>query len=260
MANVNILYKMSTKLRDDITNIIQNNHITSDMTYTHIGMYDSILISLKGTYRKSAIVKMLPQVDEINYEGDVKDSKIIFVELLSATGQVISFIEGVLDDPDKKLYELNNEVKSLKEKNTKLEKINILNSENLNKYIKAEEFPVSEEISNKVSKELLPTLQDALRAYGAGSYTACVCVCRNIIQGLVQEQCVKENIKESGLNKQINALILNKNIKQKHNQTLLDTVATIGHRSAHPTTEVFKKEKASLVLNGLLILIDEVFT
>ena len=260
MANVNILYKMATKLRDDINNIIKNDYITDDMTYTHIEMYDSILLSLKRTYRKSTIVKILPSVDEINYSGDVKEAKIIFVELLSAIGQVISFIDGVLDEPDKKLYELNNEVKSLKEKNSELENINLLNSESFNKYIKAEEFPVSEEILNKMPKELLPTLHDALRAYGAGSYTACVCVCRNIIQGLVEEQCVQEGIKENGLKKKIDALISNKNIKQKHNQTLLDTVATLGHRSAHPTTEVFKKEKASLVLNGLLILIDEVFT
>lgn len=260
MANVDILYKMTIKLRDDITNIIKNNYITSDMTYAHIEMYDSILISLKRTYRKSTIVRRLPQIEELNDPDDINEPKTIFVELLSATGQVLSFIEGVLDDPDKKLDELNNEIKSLKEKNSELEKVNILNSESLNKYIKADEFPISNEILSKVSEKLVPTLQDALSAYGAGSYTACVCVCRNIIQGLVQEQCDKEDIKENGLKKQIAALTSKKKIEQEHNRTILATVTTLGNRSAHPTTEVFTKEKASLVLNGLLILIDEVFT
>lgn len=76
---------------------------------------------------------------------------------------------------------------------------------------------------------------------------------------MVQEQCAKEGIKENGLNKQIEALISNKKIKEKHHQDLLKVVSILGNRSAHPTTEIFTKEKASLVLNGLMILIDEVF-
>ncbi|MCK5317635.1 MAG: DUF4145 domain-containing protein [Anaerolineales bacterium] len=261
MKDAYVLYKMSLKLCDDLIATLNHKSFSYNAAVTNISIYNKIILNLKEAFPNSEIVRTFQQTPQFKeYIRRNDNYRYKFIQLISMTGQITSFLEATLDDPIRKMEILSDEIKSLKEKNSELEKINILNSENLNKYIKAEEFPVSEEISSKVPKELLPTLQDALRAYGAGSYTACVCVCRNIIQGLVEEQCVQEGIKENGLKKKIDALISNKNIKQKHNQTLLDTVATLGHRSAHPTTEVFKKEKASLVLNGLLILIDEVFT
>ena len=261
MKDAYVLYKMSLKLCDDLIATLNHKSYSYNTASTNIYLYNNLLEYIKNTFPDSDIIRRYGYIQPLKeYTNRVDNYEYKFVQLISYTGQLESFLEATLNDPISKIEMLSDEINILKEKNTKLEKVNILNSESFNKYIKAEEFPVSEEILNKMPKELLPTLHDALRAYGAGSYTACVCVCRNIIQGLVEEQCVKEDIKENGLNKKINALISNKNIKQKHNQTLLDTVATIGHRSAHPTTEVFKKEKASLVLNGLLILIDEVFT
>lgn len=255
---------MASQLRTDATNLKNNQFIDVETTNTHIQMYNNIRGNIVKKFPDSSIANNLPYLS-MSYSQDPlfrgqPNTHETFTKLISVTGQVIAFLEAILEDPDKKFEALNNEIFVLKEKNLKIEGFNRITSESLNKYIKAEEFPVSEEILGKIPKDILPTLHDALRAYGAGSYTASVCVCRNIIQGLVQEQCAKEDIKENGLNKQIEALISTKKIKQKHNQTLLDTVATLGHRSAHPTTEVFTKEKAALVLNGLLILIDEVFT
>jgi hypothetical protein len=247
---------MASKLRHDVFNIINSDRSTYGSAAAYIQSYHNILDNISKMFPSSNIIKNLPK---LSYNYSSSDSS-LFIELYSATGQVVSFLEGVLDDPDEKIKRLSDEINQIKEENLKLEELNKITSESLNRFIHAEEFPISEKILSKIPKDIAPTLHDAFSAYGAGSYTACVCVCRNIIQGLVQEQCAKESIRENGLDKQIKSLISIKKIKQRHNQTLLDTVATLGHRSAHPTSEVFTKEKASLVLNGLMILIDEVFT
>lgn len=251
---------MASQLRKDVESIIEEDYFDLISAAAHVYMYHTIRRNIARMYPNSSIARTLPEITDYSDIMDETSAKPMLVELLSTTGQVVAFLVAVIGDPDKKIDKLNAEIKLLKENTLKLEDINKLTSESLNKYIKAEEFPVSEEIWSKIPKDISSTLHDALRAYGAGSYTVSVCVCRNIIQSLVQEQCAKEGITENGLNKQIEALITGKKIKQKHNQTILDTVATLGHRSAHPTTEVFTKEKAGLVLNGLLILIDEVFT
>lgn len=249
---------MALQLRADTIGIINSGECQDISPNTYIGHYNDIKSHLLQLFNESNIVRSLPFINIFNYSRTTYKSG--FFDVHSAIGQATSFLEGVLDEPDKKIEALNDEIVRIKKENLKLEELNKITSESLNRFIKTEEFPISEKILGKIPKDISTTLLDALCAYNAGSYTGCVCVCRNIIQGLVQEQCSKENIKENGLHKQIEALISRKIIKQKHNQTLLDTVATLGHRSAHPTTEVFTKEKASLVLNGLLILIDEVFT
>lgn len=257
MNDAYAIYKMASQLRNDMVNIINSGRANDNSPGINIKIYNNIRENMLKLFANYDIVKNLPVIFSPNF-GHQYQSK--YIEIVSATGQIMSFLAAFVRDPDEEINGLKNEIKLLQERNSKLIELHKLNSESLNKYIKAEEFPISENIWTKIPTDVSPTLHDALRAYGAGSYTASVCVCRNIIQGLVQEQCAKEGIKENGLNKQIEALILAKKIKQKHNQTLLDTVATLGHRSAHPTTEVFTKEKAALVLNGLLILIDEVFT
>ena len=252
------ILKMTNQLRNDVLGIINRNRLTFPTPYLQIEMYNNILTILPKKFPESDIVKSFRKITIPNF-GNEYESK--FFEVYSATGQLISFLGASIGDPDKEIKDLNTNISVLEDKNKMLEEINKLGVENLNKYINAEAFPVAKEIWNKIPKDLASTLQDAIRAYAAGSYTACVCVCRNIIEGLVQELCTKEGIKmENGLNKKIEALIENKKITEKHHQNLLKAVSVFGNRSAHPTTEVFTKEKASLVLNGLLILIDEVFT
>ena len=250
------LFKMASQLRKDTINLINIGHASSNSPNSQISLYNNIRKNLKDIHNGSTIVKSLPIIDRIEYSFDYKSK---WIELSTATGQMTSFLSAVLGDPDEKNNRLKNKIDLLEENKSKLEDNNKIISESLNKYINSDEFSISEEILNNVPKNITSTLHDALRSYVAGSYTGCVCVCRKIIEGLVQEQCTKEGIKENGLNKQINALISIKNIDKKHNQTLLNTVTALGHRSAHPTTEIFTKEKASLVLNGLLILMEEEF-
>ena len=249
------LFKMASQLRKDTVNLINARHASNYSPDSHINLYNNIRNNLKEIYGESTIVKSLPIIEVPQYF----DYRSKWIELSTAIGQITSFLSAILGDPDEKINSLKNEINLLEENKSKLEDNNRIISESLNKYINSDDFSISEEILNNVPKDITSTLHDALRAYVAGSYTGCVCVCRKIIEGLVQEQCTNEGIKENGLNKQINALISIKNIEKKHNQTLLNTITALGNRSAHPTTEVFTKEKASLVLNGLLVLMEEVF-
>ena len=251
------LLKMASQLRKDTVNLMNVGYASVNSPNSLISLYNNIRENLEKLYNESTIVKSLPIIDQARSSYEYKSK---YIELSTATAQITSFLSAVLGNPDKKIDSLKNEINLLEEKKSQLEEINKTISESLNKYIKSDEFSISDDILNNIPKDISSTLQDALRAYGAGSYTGCVCVCRNIIEGLVQEQCTKEGIKENGLNRQINALISVKKIEQKHNQTLLNTLTVLGNRSAHSTTEIFTKEKASLVLNGLLILMEEVFT
>lgn len=247
---------MATQLRKDTLSLINAKYASSISPNSHINLYNNIRKNLGNLYHKSTIVKNLPIIEETLYSSTYKSK---WIELSAATGQITSFLSATLSDPDEKINRLKNQINLLEENKSKLEDNNRIISESLNKYINSDDFSISEDVLNNVPKEISSILHDALRAYVAGSYTGCVCVCRKIIEGLVQEQCAKEGIKENGLNKQIKALISIKNIDKKHNQTLLNTITALGNRSAHPTTEFFTKEKASLVLNGLLILMEEEF-
>lgn len=247
---------MATQLRKDILSLINARYTSDNSPNPHINLYNNIRNGLENVYDESVIVKSLPIVDTALHSFKYKSK---WIELSAATGQITSFLSAVLDDPDEKINRLKSEINLLEENKSKLEDNNRIISESLNKYINSDDFSISEDVLNNVPKEISSILHDALRAYVAGSYTGCVCVCRKIIESLVQEQCAKEGIKENGLNKQIKALISIKNIDKKHNETLLNTITALGNRSAHPTTEFFTKEKASLVLNGLLILMEEEF-
>ena len=45
----------------------------------------------------------------------------------------------------------------------------------------------------------------------------------------------------------------------KHQQKLAEVGEFFRHRSAHPTTEVFDREKTTLILTALVILVRELF-
>ena len=140
-----VLYKMASQLRKDISEIINSRRARNCNSNINIMLYNNIRTNLLVIYDDSDIVKRLPVIHSniYNRESD-------FLELLSASGQIISFLSVVLGDPDKKFDKLRNEINILKEKNLKLEESNKLISESLNKYIKSYKFSVSEDFWNNV--------------------------------------------------------------------------------------------------------------
>jgi hypothetical protein len=61
------------------------------------------------------------------------------------------------------------------------------------------------------------------------------------------------------LKAQIEKLVEMGIIKSKHHSSIIDLSKFFGHRAAHPTTEVFDRNKANLVLSSLFIIVEEVF-
>lgn len=104
----------------------------------------------------------------------------------------------------------------------------------------------------------LKLMHEAVVACSVGAYTACVCICRNILQEMIQDLCKKNSVSGGSLKDQINKLVEKNVIKTKQHSQLIEVATIFGNRAAHPTTETFNKEKASLLLNTLTIINNEV--
>ncbi len=102
-------------------------------------------------------------------------------------------------------------------------------------------------------------MNEALDSYSVGAYTACICICRALLESLVQELCKTNSVSEGTLKKQLEVLIEKKIIKEENHSVLLEVAKFYGIRAAHPTTEVIGKEKANLVLSSLFIINEELF-
>lgn len=121
------------------------------------------------------------------------------------------------------------------------------------------DYSVDEYKLKMFSGNNLKLINEAIDAYSVGAYTACICVCRNILQKLIQQLCKENSIKGGSLESQITQLVDAKIITNKYHSQLIDVAKFFGHRAAHPTTEVFSKEKASLILSSLFIINEDLF-
>jgi hypothetical protein len=100
-------------------------------------------------------------------------------------------------------------------------------------------------------------IKEALDSYSVGAYTACTCVCRTILQDLIQKLCRENSISEGSLKAQIDKLIEKNIIRESHHSNLLEITKFFGNRASHPTTEVFDRDKANLILSSLFIINEE---
>jgi len=121
------------------------------------------------------------------------------------------------------------------------------------------DYPVDHTKLKTFEGNNLKLINEALGSYSIGAYTACICVCRNILQKLVKMLCETNAISKPSLSTQIEELVNKGIIKSNHHSLILEIAKIFGHRAAHPTTEVFNKEKANLVLSALFIINEEVF-
>ncbi len=74
----------------------------------------------------------------------------------------------------------------------------------------------------------LKLIKEALDSYSVGAYTACICVCRNILQDLVQKICKANSIEERSLKAQIEKLVEKRIVKSTHHSLLLDLKKSLG--------------------------------
>ena len=199
----------------------------------------------------------LPKLSDMTHSHLTKSS---LMEVISVLRQIKAFLGAASGRKANELNKLNSLIEQLQEENTSLKKKEeqyldiIKNSRNRSDY------GVDQEKLGKFHGTNLKLINEALDSYSVGAYTACICVCRNILQDLVQKLCQANSISEGSLGAQIEKLVENKTIKSSHHSLLIELSKFFGHRAAHPTTEVFNKEKASLVLSALFIINEEVFS
>ncbi|MCK5600867.1 DUF4145 domain-containing protein [Candidatus Pacearchaeota archaeon] len=191
----------------------------------------------------------------LNYESYPDRSDLMVA--ISILRQMKSFLANASGQKLKEAEELILENKRCNNRIADYERKEKTYLEIIKKSKTASEYVTDEEKLKLFSENNLMLIKEALDSYSVGAYTACACVCRTILQELVQKLCKKNNISEGSLKSQINKLVENKVIKKEHHPSLLDITKFFGHRASHPTTEIFDRTKANLVLSSLFILNEE---
>jgi hypothetical protein len=132
----------------------------------------------------------------------------------------------------------------------------------LREMVRGFETPSQFEVEDAVLDKLMPLerrrLLEAAQAYRVNAWTPAAAVCGMILEGRLQEMCRQNDIRLGGMSAMIVRL---------GEAGLLhgyyDKLAQIGeffrHRATHPTSEEFDREKTTLILTSLIILIRDLF-
>lgn len=248
-----ILRNMLTSLRDDANDSYDLGKY--DICYYFIDEYNRLLnkvSKLEGceighfvslsypTYRSAESTHLLKAISSIN-------KLIAFLESIGGQSEEkIRFLKALIESQNQQINELKNKEDALLEISRKSRS--------------SKAYPINEDKLRIFDPATLNLFCEALDSYSVGAYTACCCVGRNLIQHFVQRLCKENSIKEGSLDSQIKKLVEMKIIELEHHSELLDVVKFFGHRSAHPTTEVFSQEKANLMISTILILNEEIFS
>jgi hypothetical protein len=120
------------------------------------------------------------------------------------------------------------------------------------------QFEVSEQVLDRLSSLERTRLLEAIQAYRVNAWTPSAATCGMILEGWLKRLCHDNGIRPGGMRAMIVRL---------GEAGLLhgyyDKLAQIGeffrHRATHPTTEEFDREKATLILTSLVLLIRDLF-
>ncbi len=117
---------------------------------------------------------------------------------------------------------------------------------------------VPEEVLDKLNPLERTRLLEAIQAYRVNAWTPTAAVCGMILEGWLQRRCRENGIPVGSMRSMIEQLGKAGLLHGYH-----DKLAQIGeffrHRATHPTSEEFDREKATLILTSLIILIRDLF-
>ncbi|MDD5503531.1 MAG: DUF4145 domain-containing protein [Candidatus Thermoplasmatota archaeon] len=246
-----ILLNIATTLLDTTINAYKNRNVefynyAADET-------NKITLKIKQSAYKS------PYDFQQLYHSSYPDQSDL-MKIISNLRMIVSFLDNVTGNKDKKIERLNSENAELRKemKNTSEKEKEYL--EIIKQSRSKSDYIVSDDQIAKFDGNNMKLINEALDSYSIGAYTACICVCRNILQDMVNKLCAKNNISEGSLKSQIEKLVENGIIKSDHHGSMLTLSKFFGIRAAHPTTEVLNKEKANLVLSSIFIINEELFS
>jgi hypothetical protein len=119
-------------------------------------------------------------------------------------------------------------------------------------------FEVPEEALAKLEPLERTRLLEAIQAYRVGAWTPAAAVCGMILEGWLQRLCRENGLPLGGMRTMIERLGEVGLLHGYH-----DKLAQIGeffrHRATHPTSEEFDREKTTLIMTSLIILIRDLF-
>ena len=251
-----VLYRMAVQLRKDL---VSHNNTIGDSYEADLA--DSCMFYIDFTDRYEELRK--------HYENVIIDKSSIHLPILKvysgfgdvnfAVGQMISGLEGIFKNPLEENKKLKNEIKSLNNKKSDLESQLSSLSKTIEKFVDTEDFKIDEKKIKGIPSEIQDLFYEALNTYRNGCYIACCLMCGRILEALVKDACDKTNIKFSGLGDGIKGLKAAGCLGGKPHDGLMSLSKYYRDKVAHPTSEVFGKDKAKWFLSSLLILIDELF-
>jgi hypothetical protein len=124
------------------------------------------------------------------------------------------------------------------------------------------ETPSHFEVDDKVLAKLEPLekirLLEAIQAYRVNAWTATAAVCGMILEGRLQRLCRANHIPTGSINAMIQRLG-EAGLLRGYFEQLARVGEFFRHRAAHPTSEIFDREKTTLILTCLVLLVREVF-
>lgn len=119
-------------------------------------------------------------------------------------------------------------------------------------------FEVQDEVLDKLDPLERNRLLEAVQAYRVNAWTPAAAACGMILEGRLQTLCRTNGLPPGGMSEMIRRLG-----EAGFLHSYYDDLAKIGgffrNRAAHPTTEEFDREKTTLVLTSLVILIRDLF-
>ena len=251
-----VLCRMAVQLRKDLA-----SHYNT--------ISDSNLADLAGN--SIFYIDFADRYEELrkHYENVIIDKSSIHLPILKGVpgfgdmnfvvGQMISGLEGIFRNPLEENEKLKNEIKRLNNKKSDLESQLSSLSKTIEKFVDTEDFKIDENKIKGIPSDIQSLFYEALNTYRNGCYIACCLMCGKIFEALVKDACDKNDIKFSGLGNGINDLKTAGCLGGKHHDDLMSVFKYYRDKVAHPTSEVFGKDKAKWFLSSLLILIDELF-
>lgn len=132
----------------------------------------------------------------------------------------------------------------------------------LNEMLASLKTPSSLEIPEEVLDKLNPLEQtrllEAVRAYRVNAWTPAAAVCGMILEGRLQTLCRRHGVGLRGIGGMIRDLG-EKGLLKGYYADLARVGEFFRHRASHPTSEEFDREKTTLILTSLVILIRDLF-
>lgn len=119
------------------------------------------------------------------------------------------------------------------------------------------QFDVPAIVLDKLDPVEKTRLLEAVQAYRVNAWTPAAAVCGMLLEGRLQRLCRDNGIPGGGIGDMIRRLG-EAGLLKSYYQNLAKVGEFFRHRASHPTTEEFDREKATLVLTSLIILIREV--